>query len=158
MIINNVTRRTFLDLGSKFLAFIPMAHIIGCIPERNSKLSPENALKKLIFVIGPWNEKDILIAEDFVKRFFKAPYVIGQYLPESANLIQNLAVRFPDNTMAVETIDLKNLPVKEQEFLIALGKGLYSLVEVRFFVAAIPPWGQCQGSSQWQTQVPKFTS
>ncbi len=110
--------------------------------------------KKLIFLIGPWTFKEKSVAEDFAVRFLKAGH-INQYLPKSAKLVQSLAGRFPDNTWAVDNVNLKNIPKEEKELLVGLTKQLYSFVEVRFYVSNEPIWGQCQGDVNWQTKVPK---
>ena len=154
--MDNVTKRRFLNLGTKFLAFIPLAGVIGCIPNQASKLTPEDALKKLIFIIGPWSVKDKSSAEDFAKRFLKTDNTNRQYLLKSAQLIQSLADYFPDNTWAVNDINLSKLTKEEQEILVRLTKQLYSFVEVRFYVSNEPPWGMCQGDSNWHTRVPEY--
>jgi len=152
--IKNVTRRHFLNRGSKFLAIIPLTGVIGCVPDQDTSQSPENALKKLIFLIGPWTHDQKLIAENFADRFLKADHIILQYLPKSAKLIQYLSDRFPNNTWAVDQINLREIPQDEQELLNALATQLYSFVEVRFYVSNEPTWGLCQGDSKWHTRTP----
>jgi hypothetical protein len=125
------------------------------MPDQGTKLSPESSLKKLIFLIGPWTLEDKLIAEDFVARFLKAKHIIGKYLPKSAKLIQNLAGHFPDNIWAIDVINLSDIAKEEQELLTNLGKQLYNLVEVRYYVRNEPLWGQCQGNAMWHTRIPK---
>ena len=150
-----VTRRRFLNLGNKFLALIPLVHLTGCISDHSSILSPADSLKKLIFILGPWTSEDKLIAEEFAERFLKANHIINQYLPKTAKIIQSLSLGFPDNSWAVEDINLKKIPKEEHELLIVLGKQLYSFVEMRFYVSNEPSWGECQGNSMWQTRIPK---
>jgi len=107
--IEKVSRRQFLNTGGKFLAFIPFAGIISCLPNSGSRLSPEDSIKKLIFLIGPWTFKEKSVAEDFAERFLKADHV-NQYLPRSAKIVQNLAGRFPDNSWAIDNVNLQQLP------------------------------------------------
>ncbi len=153
MKINYLNRRRFIDLSSKFMLSLPVAYSISCIPDRVTLLNPEDSLKKLIFVLGPWPDSDKQKADKFVKRFMKAEPLVGSYLPEFGEIIQNLANRFPDETMAIKEINLKKLPAREQELLIGLGQQLYSFVEVRFYISNIPSWGECQGN-EWHTRTP----
>ncbi len=111
-------------------------------------------MKKLIFLLGPWSKDEKDKAEDFTRRFLKAKDNVGIYLPESGKLVQSLASRFPDGTMAINEINLENLPVEERELLVSLTKQLYSLVEVRFDTTNEPQWGNCQGNAKWHTRVP----
>lgn len=152
--MKKITRRLFLDSTKKFLAFLPFVNVIGCTQDQSSKLSPEDSLKKLIYVIGPWTKEDNLIAEDFANRFIKASQIVSQFIPKSSTTIQNLSARFSEEDFAVREIDLDRLSIKERELLIALGKQLYDLVEVRFFVAKVPSWGQCIGDPLWHTKAP----
>ncbi|MCK5442267.1 MAG: hypothetical protein KAJ23_10280 [Maribacter sp.] len=152
--MEKITRRRFTIQSSRLLAFIPLATIMGCITDTDSKLSPEDALKKLIYIIGPWALVDQLIAEDFAKRFLKTNHT-NQYLPNSVKLIQSLSKQISEETKVVKEIDLEKLPKEDQEILINLSKQLYSFVEVRFYVSNEPPWGQCQGNSKWHTRIPK---
>lgn len=152
--MENLTRRRFVIQSSKILAFIPFAGVIGCISDTDSKLSPEDSLKRLIYIFGPWAIDDILIAEDFVRRFLKTDHA-NQYLSKSVQLIQSLSKQVSEETMTVNEIDLGTLPEEEQETLKGLSKQLYSFVEVRFYVSKEPPWGECQGNSNWHTRIPK---
>ena len=152
--MEKITRRRFVIQSSRLIAFIPFAGVIGCISDTDSKLSPEDSLIKLIYIIGPWTIEDQLIAEDFAKRFLKTNHA-DQYLPKSVKLIQSLSKQITEETMAVKEIDLENMPKEEQEILINLSKQLYSFVEVRFYVSNEPAWGLCQGNSKWHTRIPK---
>ena len=152
--MENITRRRFVIQSSKLLAFIHFASVIGCISDTDSKLSPEDSLKKLIYIIGPWTLEDQLIAEDFASRFLKTDHA-KQYLPISVKLIQSLSKQISEETMAVKEINIDKIPKEEQELLINLSKQLYSFVEVRFYVSNEPPWGHCQGDSKWHTRIPK---
>lgn len=152
--MENITRRRFVIKSSRVLAFIPFVGVIGCISDTKSKLSPQESLKRLIYIIGPWTLADHSIAEDFAKRFLATDYA-NQYLPKPVNLIQSLSKQISKETTAVKEIDLGNIPLEEQELLVTLAKQIYSFVEVRFYVSNEPPWGQCQGNSKWHTRIPK---
>lgn len=153
--MNKLSRRKFLDSGMKVLAFIPFINIVGCIQDRSSIPSPEDSLKKLIYVMGPWTLSDKPAAEDFANRFVQADHIVSQYLPQSADIIQKLSSRFSDNDFAVKEIDLNKLDPEERDLIVALGKQLYDLIEMRFYVSKIPPWDQCIGDALWHTKVPQ---
>jgi hypothetical protein len=152
--MENLTRRRFVIQSARLFAFIPFAGVIGCSSDKDSTLSSEDSLKRLIYIVGPWTLEDQSIAEDFAKRFLATDYA-NQYLPKSVNLIQSLSKQISNETTAVKEIDLGNIPIEEQELLVTLTKQLYSFVEVRFYVSNEPPWGQCQGNSKWHTRIPK---
>ena len=152
--MDNLTRRRFVIQSSRLLAFIPFAGVIGCISSTGSKLSSEESLKRLIYIIGPWNLDDQLIAKDFAKRFLATDFS-NQYLSKSIALIQSLSKLVLKETESVKEIGLDNLPREEQELLIILTQQLYSFVEIRFYVSNEPPWGECQGDSKWHTRIPK---
>lgn len=152
--MENISRRRFVVQSSKLLAFIPFVSVVGCIPDQDSKLSPEDSLKRLIYIIGPWTIEENLIAEDFATRFLKTDHA-KQYLPTSVELIQSLSKQIIEETKAIKEVDLKNLTKEEQEVLINLSKQIYSFVEVRFYVSSEPSWGECQGNSMWHTRIPK---
>jgi len=152
--MENLKRRKFVIQSSKLLAFIPFAGVIGCISGADSKLSPEDSLKRIIYIIGPWSIEDYLIAEDFVKRFLNTGYA-NQYLPKSVGLIQSISKQIIEKSMSVKEINLDKISKEEQKVLINLSKQLYSFVEVRFYTSNEPPWGQCEGNSKWHTRIPK---
>lgn len=152
--MESITRRRFVVQSSKLLAFIPFVSIIGCVSDKDSALSSEDSLKRLIFIIGPWTFEDQLIAEDFAKRFLKTNYA-DQYLPKSVQLVQSLSKQISQETMAVKEIKLGNMPKEEQELLIDLSKQLYNFIEVRFYASKAPPWGHCQGDPLWHTRIPE---
>ncbi len=143
----------------KVLISIPMAFLIGCKSMRfksaaqEISMSPEESLKKLVMLLGPWSSADREEAEGFVKRFLKAEHAIHPYLPNAKGLVQSLATRFPA-AMAMKEIPLDTLPPDEQKILLQLVKQLYSFVEVRFFAANEPPWGECQGDRLRYTRAP----
>ena len=153
--MGNINRRKFVIQSSKLLAFIPFAGVIGCISGKNSKLSSEDSLKRLIYIIGPWSIEDNLFAKDFARRFLKTAHV-DQYLPKSNKLIESLSKFISEKTMDVKEIDLKKIPKEEQEILFALLEHLYNFIEVRFYASKAPPWGHCQGDSLWHTRIPKI--
>ncbi len=152
--MENLTRRRFVIQSSKILAFIPFADVIGCISDTDSILSPEDSLKRLIYIFGPWAIDDILIAEDFVRRFLKTDFA-NQYLPDSVALVQTLSKQISNETTVVKEIDLDKIPKDEKETLINLSKQLYSFVEVRFYVSNEPSWGKCQGNAKWHMRIPE---
>ena len=119
-----------------------------------SKLNPEESLKSLIYIFGPWKFEDHSIAEDFAIRFIATDYA-RVFLPKSVNLVQSLSGQISEEATKVEEIDLGKLPVEEQDLLIALSKQIYSFVEVRFYVSNDPPWGECQGNPRFHTRIPK---
>ncbi|HEY7745316.1 MAG TPA: hypothetical protein VIA07_03185, partial [Desulfuromonadales bacterium] len=134
----------------RFLLSLPLALFLGCRPKAHPPiaegpaLSPEEALRRLILVLGPWDEGQREQAEDFARRFLAAGNAISPYLPASAATVQSLADRFPAGTLAVGEIDLASLPEEERDLLLQLTRQLYTYVEVRFFVNGEPPWGECQ--------------
>lgn len=152
--MEKITRRQFTIQSSRLLAFLPFAGVISCISETDSIQGAEESLKRLIYIVGPWTLDDQSIAEDFAKRFLATDYA-NQYLPKSVHLIQSLSKQISKETTAVKEIDLGNIPLEEQEFLVTLAKQIYSFVEVRFYVSNEPPWGHCQGNSKWHTRIPK---
>ena len=152
--MKKITRRQFTIQSSRLLAFRPLAGVIGCIAETNSKEGADESLKRLIYIEGHRALDDQSIAEDFAKRFLATDYA-NQYLPKSVNLIQSLSKQISNETNTVKEIDLDKIPIEEQEILVTLAKQLYSFVEVRFYVSNEPPWGQCQGNPRWHTRIPK---
>ena len=142
------------------LTSLPVGFVIGCeaeprrLPAVAPVLSPEDSLRKLILLIGPWSETDKREAEDFARRFLAAKDGGGAYLPGSGELVQGLASRFPGGTMAVGKVDLRGLPAAERELLVNLVKQFYSLVEVRFRVSNEPPFGECQEDWLRHTRAP----
>jgi len=152
--MENITRRRFVIQSSRLLAFIPLAGVMGCVSDTNTKLSPQESLKRLIYILGPWKLEDQSIAEDFAKRFLVTDFA-NQYLTKSVNLIQSLSRQISKEPTVVKEIDLNNLLKEEQELLIALTQQLYSFVEIRFYVSNEPPWGECQNNPKWHTRIPK---
>jgi len=151
--MENITRRSFVIKSSRALAFLPIAGTVGCFSNTDSKLNSEDALKRLIYIVGPWTVADKLIAENFAERFLKAGHS-DPYLPKSVNLIQSLLKEISEVTFADKEISLDNIPEEEQEALLNLTKQIYSFVEVRFYVSNEPTWGQCQENSIWHTKIP----
>jgi len=152
--MENITRRKFVIQSSKLLAFLPIAGAVGCFSNTDSKLSPEDSLKRLIYIVGPWTVADKLTAENFAKRFLQTGHA-DPYLPKSVKLIQSLTKELSEETIAVKEIGLDSIPEEEQEILLNLTKQLYSFVEVRFYVSNEPPWGECQGNPKWHTRIPE---
>jgi hypothetical protein len=153
---HEIERRELLRL----LASLPIGLAIGCgtgesiAPARGAPLSPRDSLRKLVLLLGPWSDTDRGAADDFVRRFLAAEPVADPYLTGSAALLQSLASRFPDGTMALQEVDLGSLPPEDRDLLIALAKQLYSFVEVRFLLSGDRPYGQCQGDPLRHTRAP----
>ncbi len=150
--MENITRRRFVIQSSRLLAFIPLAGVLSCAEE--SKLSAEESLKRLIYIVGPWTLEDHSIAEDFTNRFLITDFA-KEYLPKSVDLIESLSKQIAKESAEVKEIDLGKLPLEEQDLIMTLSKQLYSFVEVRFYVSNEPPWGACQGDPKWHTRIPK---
>lgn len=148
-------RRGFL----KMMFAVPAALSIGLEPElflaevEKSALSPEDALRRLIFLLGPWTENEREEAEDFAGRFLK--HASGPYLPGSGGLVKSLARRLPSGTMALDSINMIDLPPEEKKLLEKLLSQLYTLVEVRFDVSGEPPWGECRTDRLHYTRPPE---
>lgn len=146
-------RRQFLRAAIWRPVSLPILLAIGCNPERDKvvvlepELSPEDSLKQLILLLGPWPETEKEKADHFANRFLNAEHAVTAYLPGSSRLVQDLVRRFPSGAMAVKQIDLGKLSAKERELLIKLTKQLYSFIEIRFYVSGEPPWGECQPNS-----------
>jgi hypothetical protein len=143
-------RRQFLQFAILRPVSLPILLAIGCTPGRDKgvvlepELSPEESLKKLILLLGPWPRTEKEKADNFASRFLNAEHAVTAYLPGSNRLVQDLAHRFPSGVMAIKKIDLGKLSAKERELLIKLTKQLYSFIEIRFHVSGEPPWGECQ--------------
>ncbi len=152
---HDLKRREFLEI----LMSLPLGAAIACGTESGRPLSDvplasQEALKKLVLVLGPWTDSERGQAESFAQRFVAASHIVGPYFQESHAALETLAARFPDEALAVGEIDLGTLPTQERQLLVQLTRDLYSLVEVRFFVSSIPPWGECLGDRTWHTRAP----
>jgi hypothetical protein len=148
-------RREFL----KLLSSLPIVIVVGCGSEgekaavKGPLLSPEESLKKLIGILGPWSTQEE--AQDFADRFVNSAHAATMNLTESGEAIQTLAARFSDDSRAARKIGLGDLPPPEKDLLLALVKQLYSFTEVRFVVCKEPQAGQCQGDISWHTKAPQ---
>ena len=152
---DDLDRREFVQL----MVALSAGFAIGCDSEDRGSggvaadLSPaEDSLRALVLALGPWPESDREKAEDFAGRF--VTYAGGLYLPESTETIQGLATRLPADATALNEIDLKGLSGNERELLIRLTEQLYSFIEVRFYLANEPPWGECLGDRTRYTRPP----
>lgn len=149
-------RRRFL----KVLVTLPVLYAVGWEPvlyrhtAYAADLSPEESLRKLIYLLGPWTSGEKAKAEDFSRRFLASGQNVAPYLPASGELVQRLAARFPDSTMSVKEVDLKGLSAKERELAEGLVKQIYSFVEVRSHVNGEPEWGECQTDAMRHTRPP----
>jgi hypothetical protein len=147
-------RREFL----KLVFSVPVALSIGLEPGAliadvgKTALSPGSSLRKLIYLLGPWPEGEREKAEDFAGRFLK--HASGPYLPGSEGLVKSLAGRFPSGAMALDSINLHDLPPEERKLLMQLLNQLYTLVEVRLDASKEPPWGECQTDRLRYTRPP----
>jgi hypothetical protein len=152
---HELKRREFLEM----LMALPLGAAIACSSEAGRPLSDvpisaQEAMKKLVRVLGPWSDAEMAQAEDFAQRFVAASHIVGSYFQESRAALESLAARFPDGVMTVAEINLGDLPGEERELVVQLTRDLYSLVDVRFFVSGIPPWGECLGDRTWHTRAP----
>ena len=152
---HDLKRREFLEI----LMALPLGAAMACGTESGRPLSDvplasQEAMKKLVRVLGPWSEAETARAESFAQRFVAASHIVGSYFGESRAALESVAARFPDGAMAVAEIELGNLPADERELVLQLTRDLYSLVEVRFFVSSVPPWGECIGDRTWHTRAP----
>jgi hypothetical protein len=150
---NDLDRREFVQL----MVALSAGFAIGCESNESrpgaGSLSPaEESLLALVLALGPWPESDRAKAEDFAGRF--VAYAGGLYLSESTNVVQSLANRLPADAMALTELDLKDLTAEERELTIQLTQQLYSFIEVRFYVANEPPWGECLGDRTRYTLAP----
>ena len=156
MIERSTDRRKFL----KVLISLPLAFTFGYRPGlvesavQKTSLNPEESVKKLIVLLGPWSPAKRKEAEDFAGRFLKAKHAVTPYLPGLNSLVQRLASRFPE-IRSVDEINLGSLPPDERKILMQLVKQLYSLIEVRFVAANEPPWGECQVDRLRHTRSPQ---
>jgi len=148
-------RREFL----KFLPSLPIVIAIGCGSEgektavKGPLQSPEESLKKLIRILGPWSTQEE--AQDFADRFVNSAHAATMNLSESGDAIQTLAARFSDDSLTANKVGLRDLPAREKDFLLGLVKQIYSFTEVRFVVCKEPQAGQCQGDISWHTKAPQ---
>jgi hypothetical protein len=152
---HELKRREFLEI----LMALPLGAAVACSAETGRPLSDvpvsaQEAMKKLVRVLGPWSDAEAAQAEGFAQRFVAASHIVRSYFQESRAGLESLAARFPDGAMAVDELDLEGLPGEEREIAVQLTRDLYSLVEVRFFVSNVPPWGECLGDRTWHTKAP----
>ena len=141
-------RREFV----KVLLSLPLGYAVGCTQESGTTV--QDSLGKLVIALGPWSDGEREQAEEFVGRFLAAEHLVGLYIPESNGLIRSLANRFPDGTMSVGQLDLATLSAEERAFALQLVEQLYSLIEVRFYIANEPRWGVCLGERTRYTRAP----
>lgn len=147
-------RRDFLRL----LLSLPAVLSVGLEPgmiladDRIEVPGPVGSFEKLIYSLGPWSKTEREKAEDFAGRFLK--HTASSYLTRPAETINRLAGRFSSEDMAMETINLKELPPEETQLLTDLLEQLYTLVEVRFHVLNEPPQGECLNDRLRYTRPP----
>ena len=142
-------RREFIQV----LMSLPVGYVAAaCAVERRTP--GQMALGKLVLALGPWPPEEGARADEFVGRFLAADHIVGLYLPGSSSTILSLARRFPDGAMAVGAVDLEVLTPEERDLVVELTQQVYSLVEVRFYVASEPRWGECLGERTSYTRPP----
>lgn len=158
-----LNRRRFLKVLASLPISLPMVSTAGYAAKlieatvSGQILSPEESLKKLVLLLGPWSAVEREKSEDFARRFMKSGHVVGPYFPEASKLVQSLASRFPAGTSASKEIDLRKLPPKERALLMNLTKQLYNFIEVRFLISDEPQWGECQTDDRMRyTLAPKI--
>ena len=95
-------------------------YLLKTIKEAN-KLSAEESLKRLIYIVGPWTLEDHSIAEDFTNRFLITDFA-KEYLPKSVDLLQSLSKQIAKESAEVKEIDLGKLPLEEQDLIMTLSK------------------------------------
>lgn len=153
-------RREFLWLAVSGPVSLPILSSAGCDSAKRMptvlapKSGPEQSLKKLILMVGPWPADHKEKADDFVRRFLAAEHTVSPYLPKSDRLISSLAGRFPNDVMFAEKIDLGELPAEERRLLTNLTAHLYSFVEIRYMLCKQPPQGECQSAGFPYTSAP----
>jgi len=147
----DIRRRQLLQ----FLLLAPVGLSLSCSKGRYEAdaLSPEESLKKLILILGPWSGTERDEAEEFAGRFLASKVASGPYLPDSAELVQSLARRFP-YSISLSEIKLEELPSEEREILLNLAKQIYSFTEIRFLLSGQPPIGECQEDATMHTRKP----
>ncbi len=147
-------RREFL----KLMLSVSLVLSAGLEPEvlaaevKKTALSPEDSLRRLLYLLGPWTEAERGKAEDFARRFLK--HASGPYFSGTDSALSSVADRFSSQAMAIESISLRDLPSEERKLLSQLLGQLYTLVEVRFEVSHQPPWGECQTDRLIYTKSP----
>ncbi len=152
--MRKITRREFNLLTTKVIAGITLYQFIGCENETRSELTSKENLKKLIIAFGPWTIIDKTIAADFAERFVNAHHLTKNYLQKKTELIVKIANKIPKNSIAMESLDLRKFSVEENELIMNLCKQIYNLVEVRYFISNMPPYGECQVDELFYVKEP----
>ena len=152
--MRKMERREFLAYGMSSLVFIPLTGIAACSSGKAPVRSPEESLKKLILILGPWKKADKAFAEDYMQGFMQTESVLGKYLPASGKIIQDLARHFDDENPETAEIRLDRLSSDERAVLLDLTKEIYNFVDVQLYAAHMPAWGQCIGDPLWHTKAP----
>lgn len=148
----------------KLLVSLSVGIAVGCDfkqennTNQTSLLNPEDSIKKLVYLFGPWSVKQKNDAENFANRFIKSGLDVQPYLPKSDKLVQKLASRFPNKTMALNEVNLEELSIEEQELLLMLVKQLYNHIEIRYLASNQPQYGNCQSNPKGYTKNPKQAS
>lgn len=140
-------RREFL----KALIALPGWFVLACNGEERQETgvhidsrSSEEAIKKLVILLGPWSASEKEEAENFANRFIAASNNTNPYLPKSGELIQSVASRLSTRSGNLNEIDLKEFPGEERQLLIQFVQQLYSYLELRNRICKEPQFGECQ--------------
>ncbi len=136
------------------LAVIPLFHFIGCKDDASIESSIKKDLKKLIIAFGPWPSIDRSIAEDFAERFVNAHHLTQSYLHKKADLLITISNKIPKNSISIESLDLSKFSSEEHDLIMNLCDQIYNLVEVRYFISNMPPWGECQIDELFYSKMP----
>ncbi len=149
-------RRKFIGAVASLAAAAPFFRkpdLFAAVTKEPSP-TPEESLRRLVLVLGPWKRKERKKAEEFAARFVRSKHNSAQYLSGSKEQLVSLAKHFPDDAIAVEKVELDGLPAKEKELLLGLTGQIYSLVEVRFGLIGEPPQGSCLPDRMVYTKKP----
>ena len=123
-------------------------------PSNAETPSPEKSLTMLVLLLGPWPDPPGPVGERFAERFLAAPHLAGQFLPDSADVVQRVARRFDAIKAPLSEVDLLPLEPEERTLLMKLVTQLYSLTEIHRLATNQPPYGKCQNDGTWHTQPP----
>jgi hypothetical protein len=148
MSLRRLSRRSFLGMA----VAVPFSFAYGC--GRGSGSSSE-ALKTLIFAVGPWSNDQRDRAENFTDRYLASGDAVKP-LFDRAEVAEKLVQHAPfrDGPMALPMLDLSSFTEPERELLETLVANLYSVFEVQHYhVGGVPDLGTCTGRD-WYTKAP----
>jgi len=149
-------RREFL----KVLIALPGWFMLACNGEERQESgvqidsrSSEEAIKKLVILLGSWSASEKKEAEDFANRFIAASNNTNPHLSKSGTLIQSIAGRLSTESGNLNEIDLKKFPEEERQLLIQFVQQLYSYLELRNRICGEPKFGECQTDKIFYTRA-----